>query len=138
MANGALLVVAAVMGVLLVGAALGTTRLRKRAAYRPKLEAAGVGLVRREESDGLGLGSNALAFGLAAVLVAVVAVAVLLGDPALVLFAVTPALVVGYLAWGVYHMARSRGLPTAHAVGLSAWTFGVLVVGGVALNLLFG
>lgn len=137
MANGALLVVAAVMGVLLVGAAFGTTRLRKRVAYRPKLEAAGAGLVRRDESSS-GVESNTVAFGLAALLVALVAVAVVLGDGALVLLAVAPVLVAGYFSWGVYHMARSRGLPKAHAVGLSAWLFGVLGVGVVALNLLFG
>lgn len=129
MASAALLVSTAVMGVLLVGAALAVSRLQKRDDYQPSF---GV------DSDGPFVESDAFAFGLAAVVVAVVGAAVALDDPGLVFLVVAPGLLVAYFAWGVYAVARGRGFPRAHAVGLSTWVFGVLLVFGVALQLVFG
>lgn len=117
------------MGVLLVGAAVGVSRLRKRENYQPSFGAG---------HDGRFVESDAFAFGLAALVVAAVGAAVALDDPGLVLLAVAPALIVAYFAWGVYHVARGRGFPQAYAVGLSAWAFGVLLAFSVALKLLLG
>lgn len=129
MSSAVLLVSTAVMGVLLVGAAIAVSRLRKRADYQPSFGTS--------QDDRL-VDSDAFAFGLAALVVAVVGAAVALDDPGLVLLAVAPGLLVAYFAWGVYHVARGRGFPRAYAVGLSAWLFGVLLVFSVALKLLFG
>jgi hypothetical protein len=77
-------------------------------------------------------------------LVAVVVVAALLGavallvDPVAVVYLALAALVVGFGAWGVYSLARFRGLPPAHSVGLSAWLFGVVLIGVVTVKLLLG
>lgn len=135
MASAGLLAITAVMGVLLVGAAYATSRLSQRGSYRPALAAAGIGA--QTDSDGGVVTSDEFALALAALLVVLVGAAVALGNGTLVLYAVVPLLIVAYFTWGVYHMARARGLPKAHSVGVSAWLFGVLVVGVVALNLVF-
>lgn len=56
----------------------------------------------------------------------------LAGIATLVLLVAVPA---AYLLWGVYDLARKRGLGNAKAVGLSAWIAGVLVVGMIAITL---
>lgn len=134
MASPALLVSTVVMGVLLVAFFVGTSRVERGGGYQPKLAEH---LGRGSEDVSL-VSSNAFALALAVLLLAVIAAGVATGDAGLVLLAVPPAAVAGYFAWGVYHTARTRGLPVAHAVGLSAWLVGVLLVGLVATNLVVG
>jgi hypothetical protein len=43
----------------------------------------------------------------------------------------------GYLLYGTYDSARSRGLHSAQAALLSAWLFGSLIVVAIAAKLLF-
>ena len=134
MTNEALLVSTVVMGLLLVGAALGTTRMRKRPRYAPRFGSAGRDGLAEQGVAGR-VRSNAVFIGLAALL-AVFAAGVLLGDGTVAAVVAALALFAGYFTWGVYHIARVRGLPRAHSVGLSAWVFGVVLVGGVAVKLL--
>jgi hypothetical protein len=131
MASTSLLGLAAVMGVVLVVAAAGVARLRRRDSYRPTF-----GDIAPD--DGSALSSDAAALAATVLVVAVVAAAVVLENAVLVFGAVVPGLLFAYFGWGVYHMARSRGLPRAHSVGLSAWLVGVLLVGVVATNLVLG
>lgn len=51
--------------------------------------------------------------------------------------AVFGVLLLGYLLWGTYSSARSRGLHSAHAVLLSLWLFGSLFLIAIAAKLLF-
>lgn len=135
MALSGALVSTAVMGVLLVGAAAAVGRLRRRTNYTPRFRP------RREGSAGVpatNVGSDTVAFGAAAALVLFAAAAVFLDAAALLFLAVAPALLAGFFAWGTYNIARSRGLPQAHSVGLSAWLFAVVLVGVVAVKLLVG
>lgn len=134
MPNEALLVSTVAMGLLLVGAGLATTRTRKRPDYIPKFHPGGRGDRRASGVWGF-LRSNAVLLG-AAALLALLAAGVLLGDGTLALVVVTPLLIAAYLTWGVYHIGRVRGLPQAHSIGLSAWVFGVVLVGIVAVKLL--
>lgn len=131
MASTALLVSTAVMGVFLVALTAGSSRIERGGGYRPNL-ATHLG---RDDDDASLVSSNGFALFLAALLVAVIGAGVATGNAGFVLLAVPPAAVTGYFAWGVYHTARTRGLPVAHAVGLSAWLVGVLLVGIVAVNL---
>ncbi|KAB1194151.1 hypothetical protein GJR96_12205 [Haloferax sp. MBLA0076] len=48
----------------------------------------------------------------------------------------TLLVVVGYLFYGTYHTARSRGLQRSQAALVGSWVLGLLFVGGVALRLL--
>lgn len=130
MTSTPLLGLAAVMGVVLVVAAAAVARLRRRDSYQPTFRSVA-------PADG-GISSNAAALALTALVVAVVAAAAVLENPVVVFGAVVPGLLFAYFGWGVYHMARSRGLPRAHSVGLSAWLVGVLLVGVVATNLVLG
>lgn len=134
MASPALLVSTVVMGVLLVALAATSSRFEQGGGYRPQLAEH---LGRRPEARSLA-SSNAFALGLAALLSLVLVAGLTTGNAGLVLLAVPPAAFAGYFAWGVYHTARTRGLPVAHAVGLSAWLVGVLLVGVVATNLVVG
>ena len=136
MPNEALLVSTVVMGMFLVGAALSTTWMRKRPGYAPQFHPASHdGLIEGGKSGFVQ--SNAGILALVALLV-VFGGGVLFGDGTLGLVVVTPVLIAAYLTWGVYHIARVRGLPRAHSVGLSAWVFGVVLVGTVAVKLLLG
>jgi small-conductance mechanosensitive channel len=136
MPNDALLVSTVAMGLLLVGAALGVARLQKRPDYTPRFHPARRGeLV--EGGVASQIRSNAVLLGTAALLVALVA-GFMLGDGTIALLIVTPLLIAAYLTWGVYNIARVRGLPLAHSIGLSAWVFAVVLVGVVAVKLLFG
>jgi hypothetical protein len=47
------------------------------------------------------------------------------------------AFLLGYLIYGTYDSARSRGLHSAQAALLSAWLFGSLIVVAIAAKLLF-
>ncbi|WP_336036601.1 hypothetical protein [Halobacterium yunchengense] len=140
MVSGAFLASTVVMGVLLLGAAVAVARLRRWRQYRPQLRATGSGVAALpgETGESTGVSADAAAF-VAAVLVAVGAGAAILADAGPVAVAgVAVGLVAAYFAWGVYAIARARGLPRAHAVGLSAWLFGVLLVGAIAVELLVG
>lgn len=136
MANEAFLLSAAVMGILLVGAALATSWTGRRRSYRPSFQLTTDG----DRVDGLAsrvtLSNAAFAGSLA--LLAVFVGSALLGNPTLGLLAVALATIAAYFAWGVYNIARVRGLPVAHSVGLSAWLFAVLLVAAIAVQLLFG
>jgi hypothetical protein len=129
MASTALLLSTVVMGAFLVGLALAFSRLVGGREYKPQFKAA------RRGDDGSLVTSDILGLLLAGALVVVVGFAFLTGDTGMVLFFVPSAAVIGFFAWGVYNLASSRGLPTAHSVALSAWTVGVVLVGLVALNL---
>lgn len=134
------LVSTVVMGVLLVGAAVVVARMRRREQYRPRFRAAGQGAaaITGETAESSSIDSDRVALA-TAVLVAVVAVAAIALDAGTMVFtAVAPALFAAYFAWGIYSLARSRGLPRAHSVGLSAWLFGVVLVTGIAIKLLLG
>lgn len=136
MPNDALLVSTVAMGLLLVGAALVVDRLQKRPDYTPRFHPARQGeLVEGGVSSQIR--SNAVLLGTAALLVALVG-SFLLGDGTIALVVVTPLLIAAYLTWGVYNIARVHGLPQAHSIGLSAWVFGVVLVGVVAVKLLLG
>lgn len=134
MASTALLVSTTVMGVLVVALALSTTRFDQR-GYRPRLAER---LERSQRPESGLVSSNELALLLAALLLAVIAAGIAFGDAGLILIAVPPAAVAAYFGWGVYHMARARGLPTAHSVALSAWVLGVAFIGLIAVNLVVG
>ncbi|WP_251341691.1 hypothetical protein [Haloplanus halophilus] len=135
MASRGFLVVSVVMGLLSVGAAVVVARSRRRETparpslpgrRAPALAAGSAG--RRSDAAALGAVAALAAFlGVAAVVDAVLAVIVALS-----------ATVVGYFAWGMYSLARARGLPRAHAVGLSAWLFALVLIGVLAVKLLFG
>lgn len=43
-----------------------------------------------------------------------------------------------YLVWGVYHIARVRGLQRAQAVGIGAWFLGLLLLTGIVIKLVLG
>jgi hypothetical protein len=81
--------------------------------------------------------SDTVGLGLVALL-AVFLVATAVVDTALVAVVALATAILGYFAWGVYSLARLRGLPRAHAVGLSVWLFGVVLIGVVAVQLLVG
>jgi hypothetical protein len=137
MAAQELLLVSAVTGLLVVGAAAGIARLRHREGIPypagravPALAGGATGTDGR--SDAPALAAVVLVLVLVFVFVGVAAVV----DALTMMYVSLALMVVGFFALGVYHMARVRGLPTAHAVGLSTWLFGVVLVGVVALKLL--
>jgi hypothetical protein len=133
----ALLTSTVVMGLLLVLTAFAVSAFGSRRDSRAKLPVAGG----RRPADaaggdgvhpGIKLGVPVVAVG------AVVAGAVVVADGVASFIVLIAALLLAYLSWGVYYMARVRGLPRAHSVGLSAWVFGVMLVAVVAGKLLFG
>lgn len=130
MASTTFLLSTAVMGVLIVALALGARRFLKRSEYEPQF--------RRTESEpaGRSLGTDVVMGALVLIVVAIIGAGLALGQMELILLGIPAVAVIGYIAWGVYHMAQSRGLPFAHSVALSAWLVGVLLVGVIALNLL--
>lgn len=137
---GTALISTVVMGVLLVGAGIALARSQNRAGYTPKLRSAGgrVAALPGETVDESRDWSETAPIA-AAALLAVCAGAAVLFDAVVAMFAaVALAAVTGYFAWGVYALARARGLPYAHSVGLSAWLYGVVLVGAVAVKLLVG
>lgn len=122
------LLVTAVTGLLVVGIGIAVARLRRRDAGRSARHASVVGAT----------GAPDLATLAAVAAVVVVAGVASVAGPGAVVYGGLAALVVGFFAWGVYSLGRSRGLPRAHSVGLSAWLFGVVLVGAVAVKLLVG
>lgn len=129
MASTALIVSTILMGGLLVALAVGSSRLVRGNGYEPQFS-------RVTPEDRSLSSSEVIGLTLTLVLVAVIGIALLLGDTTLLLFLVPTLAIVGYIAWGTYHMAHTRGLPTAHAIGLSAWIIGVLVFSVIGINLL--
>lgn len=121
MPTGTFLLVTVVSGLLLVGVGVVIARHRRH-------DAPAVSRVAVRASD-----TGTIAVVVATV--AVVAAAGVAGAEAVV-FAGLAALVFGFFAWGVYSLGRSRGLPRAHSVGLSAWLFGVVLIGVIAVKLL--
>jgi hypothetical protein len=58
-------------------------------------------------------------------------------DAGVAIAAIFGVLLVGYLVYGTYDSARSRGLHSAQAALLSAWLFGSLILVVIAAKLLF-
>jgi len=65
-----------------------------------------------------------------------VAAAAVFGQDPMVFVAAIGTLVAGYFAWGVYYLGRSHGVGKAHAVGLSAWFFSLVMAAGLGVKLL--
>lgn len=130
------LLVTVVMGVLLVGAGVAIARIRRSDRSASTAGAVGRQLPARAgatdagHSDTLGLALVVLLLGIAVIGAAT--------DPVAAVFVALPALLGGYFAWGIYSLARARGIPRAHSIGVSAWLFGVVLVGVLAVKLLFG
>jgi hypothetical protein len=129
MTAAGLLLVTVVTGVLLAVTAIAANRFRRGESYTPGRWSSGAPA---ERPDGTVVG--------AAVVVALVVavVAWVIADPLTVALMGGPALVVAFLTWGVYTLARSRGLPRAHSLGLSTWVIGVVLIGVIAVQLLVG
>ncbi|MFB6101005.1 MAG: hypothetical protein ABEJ73_00380 [Haloplanus sp.] len=129
------LLVTVVTGLVVVGAGLLVARLRRsehparRSSSRRALTLSGAGTT--------GVHPDTPAVGVVTLAVVVAAVAIVTG-PRAVVFAALPALLLAFFTWGIYSLARSRGLPRAHSVGLSAWLFGVVLIGVVVVKLLVG
>lgn len=127
------LLVSVVTGLLVVVAAVGVARLR-RGKVPPRPSSRGVPVF---AAGATGTDGRSDAVGLAAVVLLLVLVGVAtVVDALAMMFVLLALVVVGFFSWGMYHLARVRGLPKAHAVGLSAWLFGAILTGVVALHLL--
>ncbi|MXR20474.1 hypothetical protein [Halobacterium bonnevillei] len=138
MASGDLLVGTAVMGLLLVGAGVAVARLRRREHYTPKLRSyrRDLAALPGETADARSIPTDTLALVAAVLVVVVAGAAIAMGAGAMVLAAVAPLVLLAYFAWGIYSMARARGLPRAHSIGLSAWLFGVVLAAVIGVKLL--
>lgn len=130
MASTALIASTVLMGALLVALVVGSSRLVRGEGYEQKLRR-----VTPEDEDTL-VSSELIGIILTVLLVAIIAAGFVLGDTTLVLFLIPSLAIVGFVSWGVYNMAQSRGLPTSAAVGLSAWVVGVFVAAIIGINLL--
>ncbi|AXG05722.1 hypothetical protein DU500_04305 [Haloplanus rubicundus] len=127
------LLVSVVTGLLVVVAAVGVARLRRREAI-PRPSGRGVPAL---DAEVAGTDDRTDAVGLAIVVVLLLALgAATVVDPLTLLFLLFALVVVGFFSWGIYALARVRGLATAHAVGLSVWLFGAVLIGVVAVRLL--
>jgi hypothetical protein len=126
------LVVTVVMGILLAGTGIAIARMRRGESYVPVRRRSGAASGR---PDGTGVGPVVVVFG---AVVGLVAVGLAVADPLTVTLLAGPTLVVAYLMWGIYALARSRGLPKAHSVGLSTWMIGIVLIGLIAVQLLIG
>ena len=113
----------ALMGVLVLGVALVVARGRSWHDYRPQF---------LSQTKDVSLGGNPLLLMLAFILLLGVTVGVTLfaagGGSVAAFLGVAGALVVGFLATGVYVTARSNGHPHSHAVGEAIVTLGALVL----------
>lgn len=130
MASTALIISTILMGALLVALAVGSSRLVRSNGYEVQFSR-----MTPEDEDSV-LSSEVIGVLLTIVLVAIIGAGFVLGDTTLVLFLVPALAIIGYVAWGAYHMAQTRGLPRSAAVGLSVWIVGVLVAAIIGLNLL--
>jgi uncharacterized membrane protein YphA (DoxX/SURF4 family) len=138
MASGDLLVGTAVMGLLLVGAGVAVARLRRREQYTPKLRSyrRELAALPGETADARSVPTDTLALAAAVLILVVAGAAIAMGAGTMVLAAVAPLVLLAYFAWGIYSIARARGLPRAHSVGLSAWLFGVVLAAVIGVKLL--
>lgn len=135
MAISGVFVSTVVMGVLLVGAAVAVSRFRGRPDYTPTFRPSGE---RASTLPGTDVASDTVAFAAAVAIVVLVAITVYLDAASVLLVAVAASLLAAFFAWGFYSLGRSRGLPRAHSIALSAWLFAVVLVGVVAAKLLLG
>jgi hypothetical protein len=140
MAVGALLASTVLMGLLLVTVAFWLDRLGDDRGYTPTLGAAGGG--GRGGAAGTtgtdSVSSDQLMLFVVLVTLVIGAVAVAVGDGVMVFGALAGTVLLGYLGSGVYLSARSRGLPQAHAVGVSVWIVSMVLIAGLGLKLLLG
>lgn len=138
MAQSAYLLSTAVTVAILAGIALA---LGRGLAWRDVEAAAGDGVAAAERD--MRVVEGLLAVAGVATLAALVARSPLTGSltvgPGTGLLLLATAVLTGFVSWGVYVAARTRGLGYAAAVGLSVWLVGVLfslaVVGQLALGL---
>jgi hypothetical protein len=129
------LVMTVVMGLLALGAAVGISRLRRNETT-PRPSGSGAG-ARPAGAATTSVRTDAAVLGALAVLALAFGATAVVDTLTLVVLGLV-GLIGGYFAWGVYSLARVRGLPRAHAVGLSAWLLGVVLIGGIAVQLLVG
>ena len=130
------LLVTVVMGVLLVGAGVAIARIRGSGRSASTARAVGRRLPARAGATDAGH-SETLGLALVVLLLGVAVIGAVT-DPVAAVFVALPALLGGYFAWGIYSLARARGIPRAHSIGVSAWLFGVVLVGVLAVKLLLG
>jgi cytochrome c oxidase assembly factor CtaG len=146
MVEPTLLTISIVMGLLTLAFVAGTGRLapwRRYASSRREPDSRLQRALRRPSTWMIGLLSLCVLVG--AGLVVGTGIQQTLGESAILgglagvatvlLLVAVPA---AYLLWGVYDLARKRGLGNAKAVGLSAWIAGVLFVGMIAITLVAG
>ena len=127
MATSTYLVSTALMGVLVLGVAFLVARGRAWRQYRPAV------LVRDRD---VSLANDPGVWMLGFILLIGISMAVTLlaagGGSVVVFLGVAGALVLGFLAVGVYVTARSNGHPHAYAVGETILTLGLLLLVGIA------
>lgn len=126
---------ALVMGVLLLGTLLALARAADQSVPFVRAESGGL-TESLSGPTGWILGFVLLvagAIGGAVAFVGGFGIGSSVGSTALV--AVLLAGLFGYVLFGTYTMARSRGLPSAHAAGVSMWAGGAVVVLGIAVKL---
>jgi hypothetical protein len=137
MASGVLVVSSVLFAVLVVGIVVFVDRRQDSRSYshslrvRARSVAGGVG-----EASGVRVDPRMM-FALVVLAGVLVGAMVVVREPIVFLGAIA-LLLVGYFAWGVYYLGRSRGLGTAHAVGLSAWFLMLLLTAVVSGQLLLG
>lgn len=135
MATGALVASTLVMAALLVAVFVVVTRAQAVRTYSHTLGARARGVaVGAARQSGVRVDPRMLFAVL--VVVGFVAVAAVVGQDPMVFVAAIGTLVAAYLAWGVYYLGRSHGMGTAHAVGLSAWAFSLVLAAGIGVKLL--
>lgn len=134
MAVGAL-VSTAIMAVLLLAVFVAVMRVQGVRSYSHTLgvKARGVaGGVSQQSAVRVDLQKVAVVLAM----VGFVAAAAVFGQDPMVFVAAIGTLVAGYFAWGVYYLGRSHGMGKAHAVGLSAWFFSLVMAAGIGVKLL--
>lgn len=134
MATGAL-VSTAIMAILLLAVSVAVMRAQGVRSYSHTLGAKARGVaggVSQQSSVRVDLQKVAIVLAMAGF----VAAAAVFGQDPMVFVAAIGVLVAGYFAWGIYYLGRSHGMGKAHAVGLSAWFFSILLAAGIGVKLL--
>lgn len=135
MAIGALVVGSVVLGLLVVAVVAVASSRQGARSYSQSLNAKAQGVaVGVGESSGVRADQWTMA-GLVVIATGLVAAMLVVRDPVVFLGAIG-VLLVGFFVFGVYHLGRSHGMGTAHAIGLSAWFLSILLAVGVAVKLL--
>ncbi|WP_323675517.1 hypothetical protein [Halorubellus sp. PRR65] len=137
MADGAFVASTLVMVALLAAVFVLVTRARAVRAYSHTLGVKARGVTVGANSQ-RGVRVDPKLTLAALVIVGFVAAAAVVGPDPMVFVAAVGALVLAYLAWGVYYLGRSHGLGNAHAIGLSAWFMSMVAVLAIAVKLLVG